>query len=283
MTQTLTRSGLSEPMLPRPFRVVGKEQETPDTFTVTLEDTDGVETSFAPGQFMMVYVFGVGEVPLSIASSPRENDRLEHTVRGVGAVTDAICALQHDDVVGLRGPYGTSWPLDEAVGKDLLVVTGGIGLAPLRPAVIEALHRRDELGSLALLYGARTPVDLLYKDDLLGWESTPDINVETTVDHATANWWGDVGLVTRLLPRTPYTPGETVAFVCGPEVMMRAVARELRGDGVPAQDIWISMERNMKCGVGFCGHCQYGRTFLCRSGPVGRYADFAGRMTVDEI
>lgn len=257
--------------------------ETPDTVTLTLEDTAGVGVRFEPGQFMMVYVFGVGEVPLSIASSPRVIDRLEHTVRGVGAVTKALAKLRPDDVVGLRGPYGTSWPLGEAVDKDLLVVTGGIGLAPLRPAIIEALHRRDELRSLALLYGARTPADLLYKDDLLGWESTPNINVETTVDHATANWWGDVGLVTRLLPRTPYTPGETVAFVCGPEVMMRAVARELRGDGVPARNIWISMERNMKCGIGFCGHCQYGKTFLCRDGPVGRYADFANRMTVDEI
>ena len=283
MTQTVARGNLAEPMLPRPFRLVAKKSETPDTVTLTLEDIDGGEVLFAPGQFMMVYVFGVGEVPLSIASSPRDAGRIEHTVRGVGAVTDALCALEPDDVVGLRGPYGTSWPLDEAVGKDLLVVTGGIGLAPLRPAIIEALHRRVEIRSLALLYGARTPADLLYKDDLLGWESTPDINVETTVDHATANWWGDVGLVTRLLPRTPYAPAETIAFVCGPEVMMRAAARELRGDGVPAQNIWISMERNMKCGVGFCGHCQYGKSFLCRSGPVGRYADFADRMTVDEI
>ncbi len=270
-------------MLPRPFRVVAKEAETPDTVTLTVEDANGLGVSFAPGQFMMVYVFGVGEVPLSIASSPRTTGWLEHTVRGVGAVTNALCALEPEDVIGLRGPFGTSWPLDSAVGKDLVVVTGGIGLAPLRPAIVEALHRREELRSLALLYGARTPADLLYKDDLLGWESTPNINVETTVDHATANWFGDVGLVTRLLPRTPYTPDETVAFVCGPEVMMRAVARELRGDGVLAENIWISMERNMKCGVGFCGHCQYGETFLCRSGPVGRYLDFANRMTVDEI
>lgn len=270
-------------MLPRQFRVVARELETPDTVTLTLAAVDEARVHFSPGQFMMVYVYGIGEVPLSIASSPRAADRLEHTVRGVGAVTDALCTLGPGDLVGLRGPYGTSWPLDAAVGRDLLVVTGGIGLAPLRPAIIEALHRRDELQSLALLYGARTPADLLYKDDLLGWESTPNINVETTVDHATTNWWGDVGLVTRLLPRTPYDPPETVVFVCGPEVMMRAVARELRGEGVPAGNIWISMERNMKCGVGLCGHCQYGPTFLCRSGPVGRYSDFANRMNLDEI
>ena len=263
MTQTVDRDHLAEPMLPRLFRVVAKEAETPDTVTLTLEDPNGSEIPFSPGQFMMVYVFGVGEVPLSIASSPRAIGRLEHTIRGVGAVTNALCSLQPDDVVGLRGPYGTSWPLEEAFGMDLLVVTGGIGLAPLRPAVIEALHRREQIKNLALLYGARTPTDLLYKDELLGWESTPSINVETTVD--------------------PYTPAETVAFVCGPEVMMRAVARELRGDGVPAQNIWISMERNMKCGIGFCGHCQYGKSFLCRTGPVGRYADFADRMTVDEV
>lgn len=283
MAQTLTGSGLVEPMLPRPFRVLSKAQETPDTVTLALEDTGGEEIVFAPGQFMMVYVFGVGEVPISIAGSPRATDRLEHTVRAVGAVTDALYGLEPGDPVGIRGPFGTSWPIDDAVGTDLLIITGGIGLAPLRPAIVEALYRRAEFNSLALLYGARTPTDLLYKDDLLGWEGNPDLNVETTVDYATDNWWGDVGLVTSLLPRTPYRPERTTAFVCGPEVMMRAVARDLRGDGVPAEKIWISMERNMKCGIGLCGHCQYGKTFLCWGGAVGRYSEFADRMTVDEI
>ena len=270
-------------MLPRQFRVVSKREETPDTVTLTLESTEGVPVEFSPGQFMMIYVFGVGEVPISIAGSPRVTDHVEHTVRGVGAVTNALCVLEPGDVVGMRGPFGTSWPLDQAAGKDLLIITGGIGLAPLRPTIIEALHRRSDFNSLALLYGARTPVDLLYKDDLLGWEGNPDLNVETTVDYAGPNWWGDVGLVTSLLPRTPFNPPKTSAFVCGPEVMMRAVARELRGDGVPSDQIWISMERNMKCGIRLCGHCQYGKTFLCRGGAVGRYSEFANRMTVDEI
>ncbi len=271
------------PMLPRSFRLLSKSQETPDTITLVFEDLehDGVE--FAPGQFMMIYVFGVGEVPISIAGNPHASNLLVHTVRAVGAVTNAICDLEPGDVVGMRGPFGTSWPLDAAGERDLLIVTGGIGLAPLRPAVIEALNRRGELHSLSLVYGARTPEDLLYKDDLLGWESSRIIEVEVTVDRATSDWWGDVGLVTRLLPRISFNPPNTTAFVCGPEVMMRVVARDLRDRGVPASSIYVSMERNMKCAVGFCGHCQYGRDLLCRSGPIGSFQDLGDRMNVVEL
>lgn len=283
----MTQAALADPprqeMLPRPFRLVTKEAETPDTMTLVLEDLEGKEVTFEPGQFMMIYVFGVGEVPISVSGNPRVGGYLEHTVRAVGAVTNAICALQPDDIVGVRGPFGTSWPVSEAVGRDLLVVAGGIGLAPLRPAVMDAMHRRDEISSLALLYGARTPTDLLYKDDLLGWESSRAINVEVTVDRAPSDWWGDVGLVTYLLPRVSFDPANTTAFVCGPEVMMRVVARELRNVGIADDDIYISMERNMKCGIGLCGHCQYGSSFLCRQGPVGPYSMFANRLTVDEI
>lgn len=283
MTQTRVRPNAVDPMTPRPFRVVDVRVETADTSTLHLEDLTADGVTFRPGQFMMLYVFGVGEVPISIAGSPRVVDRLEHTIRAVGTVTNALCVLEPGDVVGVRGPYGTAWPLDEANGKDLLIIAGGIGLAPLRPAIVEGLHRENELNSLALLYGARTPDDLLYRDDILGWEGAPSIQVETTVDRATASWWGDVGLVTSLLPRVTFSPDNAVAFVCGPEVMMRAVARELSGVGISPESIWISMERNMKCGVGLCGHCQYGETFLCKKGPVGRYSDFAARLTVEEI
>jgi NAD(P)H-flavin reductase len=283
MTVTRAEREPAPALLPRAFQLLSKTSETADTVTLVFEDLEAGGVSFSPGQFMMIYVFGVGEVPISIAGNPHAPNLLVHTVRAVGAVTDAICDLDPGEVVGMRGPYGTGWPIDAAHGRDLLIVTGGIGLAPLRPAVIEALTRRDELHSLTLIYGARTPEDLLYKDDLLGWESSRDIEVEVTVDRASSDWWGDVGLVTRLLPRVSFSPRNTAAFVCGPEVMMRVVARDLRDRGVPAQNIHLSMERNMKCAVGFCGHCQYGRDLLCRTGPIGSFQDFGERMKLAEI
>ncbi len=270
-------------MLPRSFRLTAKSQETPDTFTLVFEDPEHGEVRFRPGQFMMIYVFGVGEVPISIAGNPHKTHDLILTVRGVGAVTNAICALDPGMVVGARGPYGSGWPLAAAKGRDLIIVTGGIGIAPLRPAIIETLSRRDDFRDLSLIYGARTPTDLLYKDDLLGWESSADIDVEVTVDRASSEWWGDVGLVTRLLPRVRFNPPNTAAFVCGPEVMMRVVARDLTARGVPTQNVYLSLERNMKCAVGFCGHCQFGRDFLCRTGPIRSFHDLAERMRVDEI
>jgi anaerobic sulfite reductase subunit B len=204
-------------------------------------------------------------------------------VRAVGSVTDAMCALRPGDVVGVRGPYGRGWPVDEVTDRHLLIIAGGVGLAPLRPAVLEALSRRAEYRSLTLLYGARTPSDLLYKEDLLGWKASPDIHLEVTVDRAPADWWGDVGVVTSLLPRASFEPATTDAFVCGPEVMMRVVARELRDVGVPVDRISISLERNMKCALGFCGRCQFGSDFLCKTGPVVAYSHFSERLTVNEL
>lgn len=283
MTSLQDASVIGEPMVPRPFRLVEKTWETPDTATLVFEDHEQLERRFEPGQFMMIYVFGVGEVPVSLAGNPHMGHVLVHTVRAVGAVTDAIVTLEPGDTVGMRGPYGKSWPLSDASGGDLLVVAGGIGLAPLRPAILEGLNQRDGLRSLSLLYGARTPTDLLYRGDLLGWISTNGIDVEVTVDRTGSDWWGDVGLVTDLLPRVPFDPANTTAFVCGPEVMMRVVARELRDRGVSADAIWISMERNMKCAIGLCGHCQYGSDFLCWAGPIGTYAHFAERLRLMDI
>ncbi len=283
----MTQAGpkkLREEMRPRVFRVIDNERDTHDTVTQILEPTDGKPFFFLPGQFMMFYTFGVGEVPASIAGNPQDTKRIVHTVRSQGAVTESICALDIGDEVGLRGPYGTGWPMDDAVGKDLLIITGGIGLAPLRPAILEGIRRRSQLSSLSLLYGARTPRDLLFKDDLLGWESSEDINIEITVDQAGVyDWSGDVGLVTTLLPRIDFIPENTEAFICGPEVMMRVVARELRDRGVPSDRIWISLERNMKCAIGFCGHCQFGPDFLCKTGPVVPFNRFEHRMTVGEL
>lgn len=270
-------------MLPHPYRVATRTTETPDTVTLVLEGLEGHQIQFHPGQFTMIYLFGVGEVPISIAGNPFVPHTLVHTVRAVGSVTNAMAALQPGDLIGARGPYGRGWPLAEAAGKDLLIVAGGIGLAPLRPAIIHALTGRAGVRSLSLLYGARTPADLLYKDDLLGWKFSPDIQVEVTVDRAPSDWWGDVGLVTNLLPRVSFDPANTVAMVCGPEVMMRVVARQLTSGGVPSDQVWMSVERNMKCGVGFCGHCQYGADFICKDGPVGSYAHFGRRLKVEEL
>ena len=209
----------------------------------------------------MVYVFGIGEVPISVSAPP-----LVLTVRAVGAVTRAVCATEVGGVLGIRGPLGTTWPVVDAEGGDLVVVAGGIGLAPLRPVILHALEHREAYGSVALLYGSRTPADLLYREQVERW--TSDLAVDVTVDAADAGWPGRVGLVTKLIPSAHFEPARTTAFVCGPEVMMRFVVRDLVDRGVPAGRILVSLERNMQCGLGHCGHCQLGPTLICRDGPV---------------
>lgn len=274
---------VSEAMVPRRFHVSSNRQETRDTFTLHLEPDDGPALEFQPGQFTMLYVFGVGEVPISISGDPGRPDTLVHTIRAVGAVTDALLALGEGDSVGVRGPFGTSWPVAGAEGGDLLVVAGGIGLAPLRPVLYHALAHRARYGRVSLVYGARSPSDLIYRDELADWGERVDLDVEVTVDISESGWLGDVGMVTGLLPRVPIQVGRTVAMLCGPEVMMKAVARHLISAGIPSADIRLSIERNMKCAIGLCGHCQFGPDFVCTKGPVFSYADVAERLTVVEI
>jgi NAD(P)H-flavin reductase len=262
----------SNPMVPRPFRVRRVRKETHDTFTLELEPANGAEGyPFAPGQFNMVSVFGMGEVPISISGDPTSPETLVHTVRSVGIVTQAICRLKRGGVVGVRGPFGSHWPMEEAAGNDVVMVAGGIGLAPLRPVLYYLLSNRDKYGRIVLLYGARTPQDLLYKPELEKWRGHFDLEVDITVDTAAAGWRGNVGVVTTLIPGARFDPAQTAAMVCGPEVMMRFTLRELEVRGVEPENIFISMERNMKCAVGFCGHCQFGPTFICKDGPVFRY------------
>ena len=263
---------LSDPMAPSPFRIQRVLKETYDTFTLELDPANGADGfSFAPGQFNMVYVSGVGEVPISISGDPDKPRTLVHTVRSVGTVTQKLCAGGRGGVLGVRGPFGTSWPVEQAVGSDVVIVCGGIGLAPLRPAIYHVLANREKYGRVALLYGARTPEDLLYKLELPRWRGQFDLQVEVTVDAASDGWRGNVGVVTTLIPPARFDPENTVAMVCGPEVMMRFTVLELERRGVPAENTYISMERNMKCAVGFCGHCQFGPTFICKDGPVFRY------------
>jgi len=283
MTPSLTSASVRpvEAMLPRPFRVIDHHQETSDTTTVILEPANGLGLDFAPGQFTMFYVFGIGEVPISIAGG--HGATLIHTVRAVGAVTAAICALGVGDVVGIRGPYGTPWPLEQAEGRDLVIAAGGIGLAPLRAAFQYALENREHFGHVSLIYGTRSPAELLYEEELREWRSRFEVEVEVTVDRTAEGWHGDVGLVTNLLPRIVYDPDNTMALVCGPEIMMKVVARELGSRGVRPEDVYVSLERNMKCAIGFCGHCQYGPDFVCTDGPVVPYGRVRDRMRVAEV
>lgn len=275
--------GAAEAMLPRPFRVISTHSETQDTVTLELEPEDGAALSFLPGQFTMFYVFGIGEVPISISGDPLSPGTLVHTVRSVGAVTAAAVGLSVGDQVGIRGPYGVGWPVGAAEGKDLVVVAGGIGLAPLRPVVLDVLARRDRFGVVSVVYGSRSPGDLLFEEDLHSWRSRFDMEVEVTVDRANDSWLGDVGVVTGLLPRIAFDPTKTVAMLCGPEIMMKVVASELALRAMSPESVYVSVERNMKCAIGFCGHCQFGPDFLCRDGPVLPYAQVADRLRVPEL
>jgi NAD(P)H-flavin reductase len=248
-SQPQIAAAAANPMLPRPFIIKRVRKETDDTFTLELEPKDPVRVSFAPGQFNMVYVYGVGEVPISICGDPSKHT-LVHTTRAVGTVTKAMAKLRRGDMVGIRGPFGTSWPVEQARTRDVVIVAGGIGLPPLRPAIYQILAHREAYGKLVLLYGTRTPDDILFKDELESWRARFDLEVFVTVDRATAGWRGNVGVVTTLIHKAGFDPTNTISMIVGPEVMMRFTALELMKRGVKAGAIYLSMERNMKCGIG---------------------------------
>lgn len=271
------------PMQSRPFRVLEIWREVSDTFSMKLTPEDGGPVVFAPGQFNMLYVFGVGEIPISVSGDPAQTSVLIHTTRAVGKVSQAMNTLKAGDILGLRGPFGTCWPLDVAEGMDLVFVAGGIGLAPLRPAIYAAMNNRGRYGNIAVLYGARTPEDMLFTKEVARWKSRFDIDVHVTVDRATGNWQGRVGLVTNLIASGGFDPNNAVAYTCGPEIMMVYVAKTLRARGIPEDRIYLSMERNMKCGVGLCGHCQWGTSFVCRDGPVFRYDQIVEKLNIQEL
>jgi len=275
---------MRDPMLPDRYAIDRVTRDTHDTFTFELTPLEekGVRP-FLPGQFNMLYVFGVGEVPISISGDPGAPQRLVHTTRAVGTVTKAMERLKRGEVIGVRGPYGQPWPVEAAVGGDVVIVAGGIGLAPLRPAIRYLLARREEYGRIVLLYGTRSPVDILYRRELEHWRARLDLDVFVTVDRAADDWRGSVGLVTTLVGRAPFEPGRTTAMVCGPEVMMRYTVAELGRRGVPEDRIFLSMERNMKCAVGFCGHCQFGPAFICRDGAVFAYPKIGRLLTIREV
>jgi NAD(P)H-flavin reductase len=271
------------PFLPQPFRLRRARAEAQGIVTLELAADDGLPLHFQPGQFNMLYAFGVGEIPISISGDPAEPERLVHTLRGVGPVSRALCALRRAEVIGVRGPYGTGWPIEVARGRDVVFIGGGIGLSPLRPAILHVLAHRAAYGRVVILHGAREPGELLHRDDLERWRARFDVEVGVTVDRAQPGWHGQVGVVTGLIGRAGFDPAQAVAMLCGPEIMMRFAARDLARRGVAADDIWVSMERNMKCAVGLCGHCQLGPDFVCTDGPVFALPRVQDRWLVREL
>jgi NAD(P)H-flavin reductase len=266
-----------DPRRPSPLRVERVLHETRDTFT--LELLPAAPWPFEPGQFNMVYVPGYGEVPISISGDPNEPQKLIHTIRAVGPVTRALERIVAGDWLLLRGPFGTGWPRAED-SETVVVVAGGIGLAPLRPLIYAALALRRQL---FILYGARSPADILFGEQLQAWSAQAGVHCVVSVDQGDATWHGNTGVVTKHIAHVGFDPAHAVASVCGPEVMMRYAARELARAGLPETRIFVSLERNMKCAVGHCGHCQLGPHLLCRTGPVVDYTHAAKLMTIREL
>jgi anaerobic sulfite reductase subunit B len=266
---------------PARYRVAARAAETHDTVTLQLEPVDEPIAPHRPGQFTMMYAFGIGEVPISISGEPARTG-LVQTIRSVGAVTRALCASGPGELIGVRGPYGTEWGIADAAGQDLIVVAGGIGLAPLRGAVLTALATRERYQRVVVLIGARAPDELVFADELRTWQER-GADVRVTVDRAAAGWSGHVGVVTQLIDRADIDPAATLALVCGPEVMMRLTARALCDLGIASSRVRVSLERNMRCGTAECGHCQLGPLLLCRDGPVVSYEQAAPLLSVREL
>jgi NAD(P)H-flavin reductase len=263
-----------DPMLPHPAVIEEIQPEAYGIATFSLVFTDPAQAStyrFQAGQFNMIYLPGFGEVAISISSNPGTPQVVGHTIRYAGSVTRALGRLKVGDMLGVRGPYGSAWPLGKALGKSLVIVAGGIGLAPLRPALFSILRHREDYGRVVLLCGARTPADLLYTEEFARWQAG-GVELHTTVDLADENWRGQVGVVPTLFYRIRVDPKQTLVMTCGPEIMMRFVIYEALARRIPKESIFLSMERNMKCAIGFCGHCQFGPTFICKEGPVLNFA-----------
>ncbi|MCI2397806.1 FAD/NAD(P)-binding protein [Aliiroseovarius sp. N1Y82] len=271
----------TDPMVPVLAQITRKHMEIPGVVTFEVEAPGW--TGFGPGQFNMLSLFGVGEIAISISGSCHDTDRIVHTIRDVGAVSHALTMLEEGDTMGLRGPFGAPWPVAGAKGRDVIVAAGGLGLAPVRPILYHLLANRGDYGKVTLLYGARRPEEILFEQELGQWRSQLDLDIEVTVDHAAPDWHGHVGVVTTLFPSADFDPDNTTAFLCGPEIMMRFAANALTDAGVGTRDIFLSMERNMQCGIGLCGHCQLGPHFVCKDGPVFDWATMRPLMSVKEL
>ncbi len=287
MIETIQQTHSTSPgaMVPILATVRKTVWETDDTFTLLLDSpvSAGAGFAFRPGQFNMVYAFGTGESAISISSDPARPGVLAHTIHRVGLVTSALSRLKRGGTVGLRGPFGSAWPVEEAAGKDVCIAAGGIGLAPLRPVIYSLIRRRGSYGRIVVLYGARSPLDLLYRVELEEWNKVPNMEVIVTVDRGDSSWKGHIGVVTNLFSYIKLDSQSTIAMVCGPEVMMKYTVEELERRGLSKNQIYISMERNMKCGIGLCGHCQFGPKFICKDGPVFRLSDIDHLLDKKEL
>lgn len=274
-----------DPWSPHPARIRSIRQEVPEiaTYELVIDDPQVQDRyRFQPGQFNMLYLPGIGEAAISISSDPRRPESLLHTVRAVGNVTNALARKQVGEQVLLRGPFGSSWPLDACRGCDVVLAAGGVGLPPLRPAIHHFIDQRDDYGRVILLYGARSPQTLLFTDEYEVWRRA-GIEVQTIVDIGDHGWTGQIGVVPTLLERLTLDAPQTRILTCGPEIMMKFVIIEALSRGIAAEEIALSMERNMNCAIGFCGHCQLGPEFVCKDGPVFSYDRMAPYLDVEEF
>lgn len=259
-------------MIPEIFVVERRVEECPGSFTLHIKNqADKPIANFQPGQFNMLYTFGTGEVPISMSGAAENNSTYVHTIRTLGHGTQALERLREGDQLGVRGPFGSGWPIEKTAGKTVLIIAGGLGLAPLRPLIYNLLSTSGAASDLQLFYGAKSPAEMLYRDELNSWKE--HMAVHTCVDTATPDWQGNIGVVTSLLSAQSIDAENTIAFICGPEIMMRFSLQALLKKNLPSSSIYLSMERNMKCATGHCGHCQWGPTFICKDGPVFCYHD----------
>lgn len=269
-------------LIPELYQIKTITHHTADVFTLTLAATaESKDRSFLPGQFNMLYHFSFGEVAISLSGDPSQHHELVHTIRAVGCVTKRMQELKAGEEIGVRGPFGSSWPLLKK-DCDVLVIAGGIGLAPLRPVLFELAAHKNQYRDITLLYGARCPQEIIYHQDLEKWQKQ-GIKIETTVDYADVGWLGQVGVVTSLIQKNIKAPKNMLVFICGPEIMIKFAVHALLAAQVEESFIFMSLERNMQCAVGFCGRCQYGPYFLCKDGPVFSYAQLQHWLMIKEL
>ena len=267
--------------LPKPAKITKRTQESHTIFTLQTEFIDeGPQATFYPGQFNMLYLYGIGEVAISIASDPADTFYLKHTIRAVGRVTRALQQLKEGDEIGIRGPYGNGWPLNQALNKDIIIVTGGLGCAPTVSMINYILARREQYGEISILQGVKHSDDLIFRKQYALWQAQPNINVLIAADVAGPKWPWAVGYVTDMIQSRHFNPERTIALMCGPEMMMHAAVKALTIKGLAESEIYLSMERNMACGIGQCGHCQYGGLFVCKDGPIFAYPKLKALFSV---
>lgn len=260
--------------LPKTAEIIERIQEASTIFTLKTRFLEAQPSFlFQPGQFNMLYLYGIGEVAISISSDPAEKSYISHTIRAVGRVTKALQNLNVGDHVGIRGPFGRGWPLTDAQQKDVMVVTGGLGCAPTISVINYILARREQYGALKILQGVKHSDDFIFRKQYATWQKTPHTEILIAADFAGPKWPWSVGYVTDMIDSLSLSPNKTIAMMCGPEMMMHAAINVLKRKGLPEEMMYLSMERNMACGIGHCGHCQYGGLFICKDGPVFAYPE----------